>query len=102
MRRGTQQRFALAQGLMYQAKLAVFKITQPAVDELGRGRGRARRKVVLFDQNRTQAAASGIPRNSGAIDTAADNRQIKISHWASHAGEYRTGSAILPEVQDRR
>jgi hypothetical protein len=56
----------------------------------------------LLDQNRTQAAAGGIPRNSGAIDTPADDSQIKISHWASHAGEYRTGSAILPEVQDQR
>jgi hypothetical protein len=54
----------------------------------------------LLDQNRAQAAAGRIPRNSGAIDTAADNSQIKISHCASQAGEYRRPTAILPQVQD--
>jgi hypothetical protein len=52
----------------------------------------------LLDQDSAQATASGIPRNSGAIDTAADDSQIKISHCASDAGEYRTASAILPQV----
>jgi hypothetical protein len=87
MRRCAQQRFALAQGLMHQAKLAVFEITQAPVDELGGSRGRAGREVVLLDQNRAQTAAGGVPRNSGTIDTAANNSQVKISHCASHIGE---------------
>src|SRR5262249_49942595 len=59
---------------------AVVKVAQGAVDELGRGRRRAGREIVLLDQQDTQPAAGGVASNSGAVDAAADNSKIEVGH----------------------
>ena len=50
------------------------------MNELGGRRRRAGGEIVLFDEDDAKAAAGGIPRDAGAVDAAADNGEIEISH----------------------
>ena len=80
MRRRAQQHLALAQRLAHQPEFAVLQIAQAAVDELrGRRRG-AGGEIVLLDQDDAKAAAGGVARDAGAVDAAADDGEIEISH----------------------
>ena len=83
MRRHPQQHFALGQRLMHQPERVMLEIAQPAMDELGRGRGRAGGEIVLLDQQHTNAAAGGVARNTGSVDAAADNGEIEVGHVLS-------------------
>ena len=76
MRGDAQQRFALGERLGHEAKLVVLEIPQPAVDQLGRGRGSRRGKVARLGEQHRKAAAGGVARDSGAVDAAADDQQI--------------------------
>ncbi len=80
MRRGAQQHFAFAQRRTHQPEFAVLQITQPAMDQLRGCRRRAGRKIVLLDEHDPQAAAGGVAGNAGAVDAAADDGEIEISH----------------------
>jgi len=75
-----QHHFALEERLAYQPQPSLLKIAQPPVDELGRGGRRAGREIVLLHQQDTQAAAGGVASDAGAVDAAADDRQIELGH----------------------
>ena len=60
VRRHAQHDLALDQRLAHQAEPAVLEIAQPAVDQLGRGRGGAGREIVLLDQQHPEPAAGGV------------------------------------------
>ena len=76
MRHRAQQDLALDQRLAYQTDLEIFKVTQPAVKQLGRGRGCRRGKVVHLGQPHRKAAPRSVPRDAAAIDAAADDKEI--------------------------
>ena len=80
VRRHPQQHLALAERCVHQAERAVFQIAKPAMDQLRGRRRRARRQVVLFEQHDLQAAPGGVARDAGAVDAAADDREIEIGH----------------------
>ena len=80
MRRGAQQHFALAQRLVNQAELALLEIAQAAVNKLRRRRRGAGGEIVLLDQDDAKAAAGGVAGDAGAVDAAADNREIEVGH----------------------
>ena len=80
MRRHAQQHLALVQRLAHQPEGAVLEIAQAAVDQLGGGRGGAGGEIVLLDQQHAQAAAGGIPGQSGSVDAAADNGEVVVGH----------------------
>ena len=64
----------------HQQERAVLQITQAAVDELGRGRGRAGCQIALLDQQHAQAPAGGVAGDAGAVDAAADDGKVEIGH----------------------
>ena len=71
-----QQHLALGQRLAHQAELVVLEIAQAAMDQLGRGRGRAAGKIALLAQEHRQAAAGGIAGDAAAVDAAADDGDV--------------------------
>ena len=71
-----QQGLALLQRLADQTEFEIFQIAQPAVEQLGLGRGRALRQIALFGQHDRQAASDSIAGNAAAIDAATDDEQI--------------------------
>ena len=74
MRRVAAQPLPLGEGLVDEANVAVLEVAQAAVHHLRGLRRRARGEVVALDQGRAQAAASGVERDAGAGDAAADRR----------------------------
>jgi hypothetical protein len=54
----------------------MLQITQPAMDEFAAGRAGRAAQVTLFDQKNREPAASGIARNTRAIDAPSDHKQI--------------------------
>jgi hypothetical protein len=76
VRHGTQQGFAFFQRLAHQAELEIFKIAQPAVEQLCRGRGRRLRQIAHFRQRDRQAAAGRVAGDAAPVDAAADDEQI--------------------------
>jgi hypothetical protein len=68
-----EQDLALGQRLANEPEFVVLEISQAAMNELARCRGRRAGKVVLLDEQDAQAAASGVTRNASAIDTAAND-----------------------------
>ncbi len=80
MRRGVQQDFPLAQRGTDQTELSLLEITQAAVNEFRRRRRGARGEIALLDQDDPKPAASGVARDAGAVDTAADDGEIEVGH----------------------
>lgn len=73
-----QQDGPLTQGLENQAPLAVFEVTQAAVDQAaGPGAGTGAEVGALY-QAGAKAAQSGIPQYAGAGDAAADDQEIEL------------------------
>ena len=46
------------------------------MDELGRARGCAARKILLLEQHDGSAAPGGIPRDAAAVHAAADDGEV--------------------------
>ena len=71
-----EQHLPLAQRLAHQAEGEVLQVAQPAVDELGRGRGRAAGQVGLLRQQHGQSAPGGIAGDAAAVDAPADDGNV--------------------------
>ena len=71
-----QEHRALAQGLAHEAEVAVLQVAQPAVDQLGAGRGGVRGQIILFAQQHVEAAPRRVSRDAGTVDAAADDEQV--------------------------
>jgi len=80
MGRDPQQHVALDQCLVYEPKRAVLEVAQAAMNELGRGRGRSGGKVVLLDQQDLEPPTGSVARNTGAVDSAANDGKIEVSY----------------------
>jgi len=78
MRRDAQQHLAVGRHLPHASKRAAPELAQAAVDQ--RGSGRRRGEIVLLDQDRKNAASSGIACDTGANDATSDDRKIEIRH----------------------
>ena len=78
VRRRRQQHFAFSKRLSYQAELVVLQVAQATMDELGAGRRRMRRQVVLFAQHHLQPTTGSITRDTGTVDAATDYQQVAI------------------------
>ena len=76
VRRRLEQHFAFDERFADQPELVVLEIAQPAVDELGRGRGRAACQVALLDKAHFEAAPGRVARDSASVDAAADDDQV--------------------------
>src|SRR5262249_16241954 len=68
---------------------AMLEIAQPAVDELGRGRRGAGSEIVLLDQKHAQPPAGGVAGDPGAVDAAADDREIERVHRFAPGAAWR-------------
>ena len=76
VRRHGPQHLAFHQRFAHQTKLVMFKITQTAMDELGRGGRGAGGKIIHFRECNGVTPANGVTRNAAAIDAAADHENI--------------------------
>ena len=54
----------------------VLEIAQPAMNELGAGRGSVGGEIVLLAEQDRETASRGIARDAGAVDAAADDQKI--------------------------
>src|SRR5579862_879349 len=83
-----KQPFAFAQGFSHQPDFAVFQIAQSAMDNTGGTTGGAGGKIILLRHGNFFAVASAFPRYGDAVDTSADDQDIKAltvkgqSSWA--------------------
>jgi hypothetical protein len=83
MRRHAQHHFPFEKCLPHQPQPSLFEVSQPAMDQFGRGGRRSRREIVLLDQQNAQATPCGVAGNAGAVDAATDNSEIEIGHTRS-------------------
>jgi len=98
VRRDAPQYLAFLQRLAHQAEFIMLQIAQPAVDQLGRGRRGALRKVPRLQQQHPRAAPGRIARDPGAVDPAADHDDIiGRRHGVGHASGLRgDGGRVEP------
>ena len=71
------ENFALDQRLADQTKLVIFEIAQAAMHQLGRPGRRPARQIVHFTKENGIAAPGRVARDAAAIDTAANDREVK-------------------------
>jgi hypothetical protein len=72
-----QQPLALPQRLTNQPEFAMLQISQPAVDNPRGTAGRARRKIILLEQQRPRSGACALTRNGNAVNAAANYDDLK-------------------------
>jgi hypothetical protein len=100
-----QQPLALAQRLVDEADVAVLEVAQPAVDELGRLRRRARGEVVALDEQRAQASRGGVEGDAHARDATPDHQHVVGSRLelgevlAAVEGSEGHGGKLLVQTQ---
>ncbi len=92
VRRAGEKKLPLFERLMHETKFVEFEIAQAAMNELGRGRRCAARKIVLLDKPNGESASGGVPRDGGAIHAAPDDEKIKHNarRFLRLGGHYRT------------
>ena len=74
---GRDMKEPLAQRFAYEPELEMLQAAQSAVNEPRRSGGGPARHVALVEQEHTQPAQRGIPRDARAIDPGADNDQVE-------------------------
>ena len=95
-----EEMLALHQRLANQAQVQILEVAQAAMHQLG-GRGRrVIREAVLFDEHDAKAAARGVARNAGAVDSAADDEQVEVGVRAVHDGRCIFSVAFAPGVRN--
>jgi hypothetical protein len=85
MRLLTQEALAFAQRFADQRNLAMLQVSQAAMNDASGAASRARRKVVLLEQQSALARQRALPRNGNAIDAAANYHDIKataVEQWS--------------------
>ena len=107
MRRDRQNDFPLDQGLPDQPEFVLFQVTQAAVNVLSGAGGCPLREIVLFAEDDRQASSSRISGESGAVDAAADDKEVSglAYHFRHHlirnperaTGVSRDSGAVRPE-----
>ena len=73
----------------------MFEIAEPAVDQLGRGRGGRAAEVALLHQEHREPPTGRVAGNAAAIYSTADNRKIKVGHYVSPGGTFLLSSSIM-------
>ena len=66
-----------AQCLINESYMALRKVPESTVNQLGRTRRRAAGEVPLIDQHDAQATQRRVARNGRAVDTAADHGNVE-------------------------
>jgi hypothetical protein len=77
MRGQLDHELALEQGLADEPEVEVLQVAQPAVDQLRRAAGGARREVGLLDQRDAVAARGGVEGDARAGDPPADDDDVE-------------------------
>jgi len=71
-----------------QAELVIFEIAQPAMDQLGAGRGGRAGKIGLLDQQHAEAATGRVAGDADAVDAAGrspEDRTCGPREWSELA-----------------
>ncbi len=96
MRSVAQEAATFVQCFVDELEIAVFQVTQTAVNELRRKTARAGSEITLVDQGDAQAAQHGIERDAGTGDAAAENEQIENSVRERFRRPFHTHSPARP------
>src|SRR6185369_15098629 len=80
MRRDPEPDVALGKRRTDAKKMPALQPRQIAVDQPRRRRGGARAEIALLQQDHAQAPASGDARDADAVQSAANDRKIVVSH----------------------
>ena len=95
------QPLALGQGLVDQDDLPLLEVAQPAVDELGALRRRARGQVALVDEGRAEPPRRGVEGHADARDPAPHDQDVERlagqapQHGGAVEGDRRHDGVIL-------
>ena len=73
MRHRLQQHLALGQRMAHEADLEILKVTQPAVEQLGRSRRGRRGQIVHLGQGHAQPPACRVARDPGAVNATTED-----------------------------
>jgi hypothetical protein len=76
MRRGVQQNRAFAKRVRNEPEMIALEISEPAMDELGRCRGRRAGEIALPEETDRKPAPGGVACKAAAVDAPADDRDI--------------------------
>ena len=87
MRALAQQPLARLKRLMHQPGVARRQVAQPAVNQLGRGGGGARREIALFEHQRAVAARGDGRGDRRAVNPAADDDHVVFGRHGSAASD---------------
>src|SRR5580704_14303757 len=74
--RRRKQDLPLDQRFAHQTEFVIFEIAQPAVNQLARTRRGSFGEITLFAKQNLETAASGVARDTGSIDAAADDGDV--------------------------
>src|SRR3546814_12617719 len=93
---------SFVQRLFVESVIAELQIAKPAVQQLGGGRRRAAAKVAAFSQANAQPASGGVPGDGGAVDAAADNKDVeRIPRTHRRSEERRVGKECVRTCRSR-
>lgn len=96
MRSDVLQDRSFPAGLADEAKRALFKIPETAVDQFGRGAGSAAGKIAFVDERDAQSAQSGIAGDAGAEDATANDERVELfGSKGSQVAVHGLGGRIL-------
>ena len=88
-----QQVLPLLQGLVHQTQLAELEIAQPAMNQpAGPARG-AVAEVTLLDEAGAETAQCGVAGDTGTVDAATNDDQVKVHVTRRRSGFSRDMSA---------
>ncbi len=76
MRRQFPQQFALEKRLAHQSEMIEFKVSQAAMNELGRAGRCSAGQIVGFAEADGKSAARGIPGDAASVDAATHDEDI--------------------------
>ena len=84
MRREALEGLLLPQGLAHEPEVHQLQVAEPAVDQLGRLGGGARREVALLEERHRGAAQGQVPRHSRPRHAAADHDGVHGDPLQAH------------------
>jgi hypothetical protein len=108
VRREFEQDFPLDQRFADKAEFEMLKISEAAVNKLGRGRRSRAAQVTLFDKHDREAASLRIAGDTTSVNTPADDGEIMdaiLQAWTSHVPSLRcsqTTSRLAIREEDKR
>src|SRR5207249_12177404 len=95
-RRGVEKSIPFADRRANEAESVILEVAKPTVNQPGGLPAGAAREVAAFQEAGSQPASSGLPRDTGSDDPAADHEDIEVAllHLREVGGS-RSGGELI-------